>query len=629
MRRRTSTAGRAALVGWLCISLGVSAQTPVQSLYHVTPGVPQGANASGPVRSNIWLVVQFIARFQYVPQALDAAFAEKVLLVYSRVLDPERLFFSAQDVASFQAQGSQLSQMLPADDVSVPRAIAKQHAELATRRLEKVIALLGSGEHAGASEIPDVTVSDDAPFLGPDKLDERWRQIVKSDWAQLKLAGKKDTEIRALLVARYRAFERHVQAIDDRQMVSRFLDAYAMASGEGSEYFGEQGRPFAALAQLGLVVSSDAYGPVINHVSPSLQLVRGQIQAGDRLVGVAVDGGDVTYLDGWQTSELKSLLERVAPGAAVHLSVRRHDVAPGGEVQTVLLKATAELLRDGATVRAVSALSPAVGEVAVIRLPEFYLDSAAKQRGDTNFESSSRDVQRMLMQAQQSGARGVILDLRGNGGGSLPEAADIASLFVGKRPLWRTRNAKGDVEETHGAHDEALWTGPVAVLIDHASAEGAELVASALQDNQRALVVGKRSTGAGNVASAVDLNRFPRDSQSVTNGMLKLTIATTFRANGENVTGHGVVPDLELPVAPAFSSVSGPALVTFDSLPPMTLEPMSAAKSTLLALHHEQNDHTGKVPASGGSQYSAYADDGDLLRDIAALLVEGNGVLAR
>lgn len=586
-----------------------------------------GAKAAAPVRSSIWLVVQYIARFQYVPQTLDAPFATKALQVYLRELDPERIFFSAQDAARLQAQGDQLSQMLPTDDVSLPRAIASRHAELATQHLENAIALIDKGLDVGSPEARDVTMAEDAPFLATDELTDRWHKIVKGDWLQLKRAGKSDAEIRAQLTARYRAFERHVLATDDSEAVSRFLDAYAMASGEGSQYFAGQGVPFAVLSHLGVVISADADGPLVGHVSPSIQ--RLHIRAGDRLVGIAVDNGDMTYLDGWRATEVKSLLEGIAPDATVHLLLRRHDVAPGGLMQTVTLKVSAEPFLDAASLRMVAASGADAGQVAVITLPTFYRDEAAKRQGASNFESSSRDVQQLLEQAQQSGALGVVLDLRGNQGGSLPEAADVASLFVGKRLLWRSRNAKGEVEQVHGAHDDALWTGPLVVLIDHASAEGAELVASALQDNQRALVVGKTSTGAGNVANAVDLNRFARDVRSASNGMLKLTTATTFRASGENISGHGVVPDLELPLAPAFSSVAGPALVTFDGLPPMTLEPMLDLQGALPELRRQESEHAGKSPLSSGSRSAAYPDEGDLLSHVATILVDERRALFR
>jgi carboxyl-terminal processing protease len=255
--------------------------------------------------------------------------------------------------------------------------------------------------------------------------------------------------------------------------------------------------------------------------------------------------------------------------------------------------------QNGASLRDIPIGKKGGSHIAVITLPTFYLDTDAKLRGATDYNSSTKDVQRLIAQAQQSGAAGLVLDLRGNGGGSLSEATEIASLFVGQRPLWRKRDAKGDIEEVRGATKTALWNGPLAVLIDHGSAEGSELVASALQSNQRALVLGARSMGAGNVASVVDLARFERDSFSSEHNLLVLTIATTFRANGEGITGHAVVPDIDVPVAPASELTTGPALVAFAQLPPTPSAPMLDLQKALPALRRAYAERAGQSSIAG------------------------------
>lgn len=601
--------------------------------WHFKPGLigtlPQVSYARVPVRFvlpandgagdaglDFSLVSRFMARYQYVPQALDAPLAEKALRVYIDQLDPERLFFSADDVAGFLAKRDQLAQMLADKDLSLPQAIATRHAELATQRLEHAIAMLDKGD-LGATTARDGTVPGDAPFLTPAKLDQRWREIVKGDRLQLKSAGKHDAQIKALLAARYRDFERHL-VVDTGQAPWRFIDAYAMAGGEGSRYYPQQASWFAALTPLGVSISSDANGARIDHVSPLLRNLG--IGVGDRLVGLAVNESDTVYLEGWQAAEVKAKLEGVAPDATVRLVLRSRGVAPGGRLRTVTLKASGTLSAEAASLRYVTAPGRAGGRVAVISLPSFYLDTAAKTRGVTDFASAARDVQQLLAQASQSDANGVILDLRGNAGGALSEAADVASLFAGNRTLWRSRNYKGTVEQMHGAHDEASWTGPLAVLIDHASTEGSELVAAALQDNQRALIVGRPSAGAGNLGNAIDLDRFAGDAQPAGNGLLKLTIATMFRASGEGITGHGVVPDIELPLAPAFPHVDGPALMSFDNLPPMPVEPMFDIRGRVPALRRDLAERTAGLPAWNGSRLGGYPDEDDLLRVIAGIL---------
>ncbi|HEY0506259.1 MAG TPA: S41 family peptidase [Lysobacter sp.] len=160
-----------------------------------------------------------------------------------------------------------------------------------------------------------------------------------------------------------------------------------------------------------------------------------------------------------------------------------------------------------------------------------------------------RDVAQLLAASAQGGADGIVLDLRGSPGGALVEVVALAGLFLGPSPVMQIRETGGrvSVERTDRA---AVWTGPLAVLVDGETESGAEMLAAALRDSGRALVVGERTAGLGTIQNPVDLDRgAPNRGQPAEPrfGQVVLTIAETFRLDGRPIHGAGVEPDIRLP----------------------------------------------------------------------------------
>ncbi len=629
MHQWTISARRIALAGMLCVASSASAQYAGKSAY------PLGQGSAGPTAvddQSFRLVLGFLSRFQYVKQPADEAYAAKVLQVYLRQLDPQRLFFSREDVADLEAQSSQL---LASNELAMPKNIAARHAGLAMQRLERAIGLLEQGVDDAAAETLDVRESYDAPFLSSQELDERWRKIVKSDWLQLRSAGKQDDDIRRLLTQRYRQFGVHVSTTDSEDAVQRFISAYAMAGGLGSRYMSPRNLVTGLLPKLGLTVVADAGGPVVRHVMAVGSDTRHAIRQGDRIVALSVDQGDMIYLDGWQSHDLATLPE----GTSVHVQLRRYGVGAGGPLREATLAPVKEVPQDVASFRMVRAGKPA-SSVAVIGLSTFYQDFRARQGGDANYQSAARDVEQLLIRARKEGAAGVIVDLRGNAGGSATEVADVAGLFLGDQPLWRN-NTEKDGTQIVTTERKAVWTGPLAVIVNGASAEAPEFFAAAIQDHRQGLIVGKPSAGAGNTANLISLRRL-----GSAQGDLALTLGTVYRANGENITGHGVVPDIDLAMPIQHALRQGPPLVSFDSIEAMKVTQANDLSKALPALQRKEIERTASrtartVPIDSDALLAAWPidlnasttyaeaddeaaqpDDSELLNHVAAIVID-------
>ncbi|HEY8908427.1 MAG TPA: carboxy terminal-processing peptidase, partial [Rhodoferax sp.] len=173
-------------------------------------------------------------------------------------------------------------------------------------------------------------------------------------------------------------------------------------------------------------------------------------------------------------------------------------------------------------------------------------DFAARQSGAKDYKSATRDVASLLRDLKKQKVVSVLVDLRNNGGGSLTEAVELTGLFVGKVPVVQERNAKGDIRVEANTRTSKAWDGPMAVLINRASASASEIFAAAIQDYGRGLIMGAPSFGKGTVQTMASLDQMAKNDKPAL-GELKMTIAQFFRVNGGTTQLRGVTPDIAFP----------------------------------------------------------------------------------
>jgi len=175
-----------------------------------------------------------------------------------------------------------------------------------------------------------------------------------------------------------------------------------------------------------------------------------------------------------------------------------------------------------------------------------YIDFAAQARGERNYRSTTRDSRKLIQELVNDGINGLIIDLRGNGGGSLSEALEFTGLFIDEGPVVQTKDASGRVEINGDPKPGIDFAGPLAVLVDRNSASASEIFAGAIQDYNRGIIIGEPTFGKGTVQNVIDLNRFIKESDE-DHGKLKTTIAQFFRVSGGSNQHKGVIPDIILP----------------------------------------------------------------------------------
>ena len=268
---------------------------------------------------------------------------------------------------------------------------------------------------------------------------------------------------------------------------------------------------------------------------------QGKLEAGDLIISVAQEGKEPVDVMDMPIGKVVSMI-RGPKGTVVVLKVKK----PDDSVKTISI--TRDVVRiEASYARGAILKTKGGGEVGYVHLPGFYGES--KKPGERN---ATDDMRTILTQLTKKGVTSLVFDLRGNGGGLLTHARDIAGLFVKEGPVVQTKDGKGDVEVLRDKDPSVAFSGNVVVLVDRFCASAAEIVAGALQDYERAVVAGTSAThGKGTVQAVIDLDQQTK-AKGDPLGLYKVTVQEYFRVSGGSTQLKGVVPDILLPDPTSF-----------------------------------------------------------------------------
>lgn len=501
------------------------------------------------------LSAQFLTRYGYKPVPLDDALSAKIMTRFIKSLDPDRMLFLQADIEKFMADRAKIDDAIKREDLRIPFSIFNVYEQRVVGRMDYARNLLKQKFDFSAQEAYSV-LRDEAPWPQSEaESDDLWRKRVKGDWLRLKLAGKTDAVIRDTLDRRYEnSLERAFKYKSD-DVFQSFMNAYTTSVDPHTDYFGARAAAEfnismkLSLVGIGAVLQErDDYTTIRELVPGGPAQLSGKLAVGDRITGVGQGtDGPVTEVLGMRLDEIVQMI-RGEKASVVRLDILPAEAGPDGAHRLISLardkislekqaaKKTILSIKDGAAAR----------KIGIITLPVFYEDFEARRKGDPDYRSASRDVAKLLGELTQDNVEGVVIDLRGNGGGSLTEAIELTGLFVGEGPVVQQRGANGRVEVESSDRSTPAWTGPVGVLINRGSASASEIFAAAIQDYGRGVIIGEPSFGKGTVQTVVNLDKVANNSKPKF-GELKLTIAQFFRVNGGTTQLRGVTPDIVLP----------------------------------------------------------------------------------
>jgi carboxyl-terminal processing protease len=454
------------------------------------------------------------------------------------------------------------------------------------------------------------------------ELDEIWRRRVKNDFLTLRLADKTDDEIRERLSERYQGLVRRTHQFDGNDVFQTFMNAYTQTlephtsymSPSTSENFDISMK--LSLEGIGAVLRADNEYTVIQSTVPGGPAREsGQVQTGDRIVGVAQGrDGPIEDVVGWRLQDVVDKI-RGPKGSVVRLQLLPKSAATNGGVREVAIVRNEIKLEDQAAKALVLddlANAPGV-RIGVIEIPAFYRDFQAEGSGDRDFRSTTRDVRLLIDDLVLKGVDGIVIDLRGNGGGSLAEATSLTGLFIDTGPVVQVKDAFGKIEVETDPEPGLAYRGPLAVLVDRDSASASEIFAGAIQDYGRGLVIGEPTFGKGTVQTLIDLNRYvPGEENNL--GRLRLTMAEFFRISGGSTQLRGVEPDIRFPTAELMAEHGERSLdnaLPWTRIRPADYKKAGAVSIDLLAL--QSAERISKDPG-----FTMLVERSKLMRDVEA-----------
>ncbi|KOR29826.1 peptidase S41 [Achromatium sp. WMS2] len=497
------------------------------------------------------IVTGIVERYHYKKVPLNNALSAKVLARYLDMLDPNRSFFLQSDINSFAVYKNSLDDFLHKGKIQPAFTMFNVYRERVQERVSYALSLLKSDFDFTKNETYVFDRSKEPWLTSTKEMNENWRKRVKNDFLSLRLADKKDSDIRDTLIKRYQGLERRINQFDAEDIFQTFINAYTLSiephtgymSPSTSENFDISMR--LSLEGIGAVLRSDNEFTVVQSVVEGGPAeLSGQIHTGDKIVGVAQGlDGKMEDIVGWRLQDVVDKI-RGPKGSVVRLEVIPHGLTGAVKHKLVTIVRNQIKLEDQAARKLVIQNLEGMGKtkIGVIIIPGFYRDFRGESSGDRNFRSTTRDVERLLDELKSEGVDGIVIDLRDNGGGSLSEATSLTGLFVGRGPVVQVKDSFGKTEVERASDRTVAYAGPLAILVDSNSASASEIFAGAIQDYKRGIIIGEPTFGKGTVQTLVDLNRFSPGAGNM--GKLRLTMAQFFRVNGASTQNRGVIPDI-------------------------------------------------------------------------------------
>ncbi len=331
----------------------------------------------------------------------------------------------------------------------------------------------------------------------------------------------------------------------------RFFNSIAMAFGPHTNYLAPDQREQLDIELRGnlegigaLLREENGFIKVVSIIPGSPAAKQGMLQAEDTLLQVAEKGADAVDITHMRLSDAVRLI-RGPKGTEVLLTVKK----PDGTIVVIPLVRDVVQVED-TYVKHMVLDAPDGGKIGYILIPSFYRDFE-KTNNDESARNATDDTRKAIADLEKTKLEGIILDLRNDGGGSLADAVDIAGLFIKSGPVVQVKDSNGTIKALDDYDDSIEYGGPLVVLVNEFSASASEIVAAALQDYKRALIVGGEQTyGKGTVQAILDLNKIMQASEVKKIGdlgALKVTIQKFYRITGGSTQYKGVIPDIVLP----------------------------------------------------------------------------------
>jgi carboxyl-terminal processing protease len=545
----------------------------------------------------VTLVVTSLLRRQHLSKhALDDEISQRCIESFIDMLDRMKVYFYQSDIDEFMAYRNELDDAAKRGDITFAYTVFSRFLKRVDERVALVEQLL-DGEFDFAVKEEMVTEPDDRVFPQDEQeARDRWRKRIKYDLLILKADKKEGQEARDKLRRRYGSFAKRMHQTDSDELLEMYLTSLTTSYDPHTTYMSPTSLTnFLILMGLQLegigaaLQTEDGYTTVTRIIPGGAADKEGNLKKQDRIlsVGEGEDGEMIDIVD-MKLSDVVKMIRGKA-GTVVRLGV----ISEGATESRIvtITRAKIELKDSEATGEIFDAGKRPDGtpfRIGVIDLPSFYMDMTAARSGRNGFKSTTVDVRRILDDFNQKGVDAVVLDLRRNGGGSLTEAINLTGLFIDRGPVVQVKDSDGRIQHYDDLAGGMAWSGPLVVVTSKLSASASEILAGAIQDYQRGIVVGDDMThGKGTVQSLLNLGEklFEGYPHPPNLGALKITMQQFYRPKGESTQKRGVLADIPLPSLTTHMDIGEEDLdyaVEFDKIAPVLYDPLSFVDNGIL-----------------------------------------------
>ncbi len=528
---------RIALAGLLLCSTAAFALAPKYELSELPELAPEIQHSKASKR-----ITNTFTRSHYQKIAVDESMSEAIFDRFLQHLDYQKTILLQSDVDALAAYRDQMHVALKSGQLDAVYAIYDRYQKRRYERLSYALSLLDKPFDFTKDESYQYDREDASWPTSEAEVDELWRQRVKYEALNLRLAGKTDEQIKDLLGKRYNNALRRLVQTRSEDVFQTFMNAFARSIEPHTSYLSPRN---ADRFKSEMNLSLEGIGAVLQ-VSEDYTQIRSLVKGGpaekskqlapeDKIVGVAQKGKPMVDVIGWRLDDVVELIKG-PKGTEVRLEILPGNAGVDGKTKIVTLIRDKIRLEDRAAkleIKTIEQGTYAGSKVGVIEIPGFYINL-------------TEDVKALLKEMQSSDVKALLIDLRDNGGGSLDEATNLTGLFIDKGPVVQIRDDRGNIEVKADRDGVTYYNGPMTILVNRYSASASEIFAAALQDYGRALVIGEQTFGKGTVQKHKGLAH-RHDLFMAPMGDVQYTIAKFYRISGGSTQNLGVTPDIFLP----------------------------------------------------------------------------------
>ncbi|MFT5711870.1 MAG: carboxyl-terminal processing protease [Glaciecola sp.] len=517
--------------------IGTSMAGPSTETAEVLPELSQESQHSTSAKR----ITDHFTRSHYKKIQIDDELSHKIFDRYLSTLDANKNFFLASDIAGFEKSKNLFDDAIRQGQLDIAYDIYMVNLKRRAERFNYALTLLDKPF--------DYEVLDDKYYYERDKvawaataadLDEVWRQRVKYDALNLKMADKTWEETQDILSKRYKRAVKRLSQTNSEDVFQTVMNSFARSIEAHTSYLSPRN---TERFQIEMNLSLEGIGAVLRSEDDHtviVSLVAGgpadkslKIKPEDKIIAVAQEGEEFVDVIGWRLDEVVELIKG-PKGSIVKLQVLKGS-SESKKIAEVQITRDKVKLEDRAAKSEVYIpdSGPHKGQkLGVINIPSFY-------------HNLHVDVMKELDKLKEESVEGVIVDLRGNGGGSLPESVLLSGLFIDKGPVVQVRYENGRISVDRDTDGVVHYGGPLTVMVDRYSASASEIFAAAMQDYNRAIIIGEQTFGKGTVQQHRGLSRIYDLDKKL--GAVQFTIAKFYRISGGSTQHKGVLPDILYP----------------------------------------------------------------------------------